>query len=433
MSLPSPLESALLDCVEQNRERLIEITRQLVQIPSENTPPHGAERRCQLWIAEQLAACGWRPELYDLDEVAGLKEHPLYFTGREYEGRPNLGARLRGAGKGRSLLLSGHIDTVPRGTQPWTRDAFGGEVDNNRIYGRGANDMKAGIATNLFVVECLRRLGVVLAGDVLFESVVDEEFGGANGTLAGRLRDYNADAVVLSEPTSLRVCPAQRGGRIMHITFQSAGGILQDGHFPHGVIPQLTHFLAKVREFAAERTAHAPVHSMYSGHADPVPVTVTKVSTAPWGNGEPITVPERAQVELYWQTMPGETLENADAEFFRWLKRVVNDASDLFQKMPQVTSPLRWLPGSAISRSEAIVNELAACAKGVLSAEPPVTGIEGPCDLFVFHHFGIPGVLWGARGGNTHAADEYVEIDSLVAAAKVLLLLVVRWCGVREK
>jgi acetylornithine deacetylase len=91
------------------------------------------------------------------------------------------------------------------------------------------------------------------------------------------------------------------------------------------------------------------------------------------------------------------------------------------------------LPGSAISRSEAIVKELAACAKGVLSAEPPVTGIEGPCDLFVFHHFGIPGVLWGARGGNTHAADEYVEIDSLVAAAKVLLLLVVRWCGVREK
>ena len=66
----------------------------------------------------------------------------------------------------------------------------------------------------------------------------------------------------------------------------------------------------------------------------------------------------------------------------------------------------------------------------MLGAPPPVVGIEGPCDMFVFHQFGIPAVLWGPCGGNTHGADEYVELDSALAAAKALLLFVCRWCGV---
>jgi acetylornithine deacetylase len=75
------------------------------------------------------------------------------------------------------------------------------------------------------------------------------------------------------------------------------------------------------------------------------------------------------------------------------------------------------------------VNELAECATRVLGHEPPIVGIEGPCDMYVFHQaFGIPAVLWGATGGNTHGADEYLDIDSAVAAAKTLLSFVCRWC-----
>jgi acetylornithine deacetylase len=432
MNIATPRREELARSVEQNHDRLIEITQRLVRIPSENTPPFGAERECQLWLAEQLKACGWRADLYQPDEVAGLKAHPLFFAGRDYSGRLNLGTRRRGAGGGRSLLLSGHIDTVPRGTQPWTRDAFGGEVEGNHLYGRGSNDMKCGVATNLFVLEMIAKLGIELDGDLLFETVVDEEFGGCNGTLAGRLRGYNADAVVLSEPTSLRVCPAQRGGRILHITFEAAGGILHNGNFPQGVLPQLTRFLVKVNEFARERRATAPVHELYSMYPDPVPVSVTKVITSPWGTSEPITIPETAQVELYWQTMPGETEANVDGQFFAWVERTVQAEPDVFLRMPRISSPIRWLPGSAIAASEPVVQTLAHCAETALGVKPVVAGIEGPCDLFVFQQgFGIPGVLWGARGGNTHAADEYVEIDSLVAAAKALLLFVVEWCGAR--
>src|SRR5262249_10961354 len=157
--------------------------------------------------------------------------------------RPNVVGRLQGNDKGRSLLLSGHIDTVPAGTQKWTRDPFGGQIEGNRLYGRGSNDMKAGVATNLFVLEALRELNISLTGDLLFETVIDEEFGGVTGTLAGRLRGVNADAVVLSEPSFLRICAAQRGGRIAHITLNASGGILDDRTGGAGVIEQLRFFL----------------------------------------------------------------------------------------------------------------------------------------------------------------------------------------------
>ncbi len=425
------LPNVLVDFVDERKARLLEILSELIRLPSENTPPDGAEKQCQHWLARQLEACGLVPDLYLIDEVPGLHEHSLYFPGRNYAHRPNLGALRKGAAGGKSLLLAGHVDTVPAGTQPWTRAPFGAEIDGNRLYGRGANDMKAGLAMNLFVMECLAELNLPLAGDLRFESVVDEEFGGSNGTLAGRLRGNNADAAILTEPSNLRICPAQRGGRTAHLRFQAPpAGVLESGKFPAGAIPQLIHFLSAIKEFAAQRTARCVPHEMYASSLDPVPVSVTKVFTSPWGPGEPITIPETALVELYWQLMPGETQTEVENEFFSWLANIVAGAPGIFSGMPEVTLPIRWLPGSAIARSEPLIEEMAAAAKTVMGHKPAITGFEAPCDLFIFQQgFGIPAVIWGPSGGNTHGPDEYVEIDSLVLATKTLLNFVVSWCG----
>ncbi len=329
------------------------------------------------------------------------------------------------------MVLSGHADTVPRGTPPWTRQPFGGEIEGNRLYGRGANDMKAGLAANLFVAEALAHLGLKLRGELLIESVVDEEFGGANGTLAGRLAGFNAEAAIISEPSFLRVCPGQRGGRTVHITFRAPGGVLTDDRFPSGVVDALGHLLASVREFGKRRRARVRIHELYRQAADPVPVAVTKISAGGWGTSEPVTVPEVCRVELYWQTMPGETREEVDREFMEWLTELALSAPGLFPVIPEVEFPIRWLPGSFTPASHVLVAELVSVTAKVLGQPPAVAGIEGPCDMFIFQQeFGIPAVLWGPRGGNTHAADEYVEIDSAVQAAKALALFVCRWCGV---
>jgi acetylornithine deacetylase len=430
MSLTS-IEQNLSSYVDQHTDRLIEIVRGLVRIPSENMPPAGSEGACQQYVAGLLQKLGWQPQLYLLDDVPGLRQHPLFFPGRHYENRPNLGARRKGAGGGRSLVLSGHVDTVPRGSYEWTKDPFGGEVEGNRLFGRGSNDMKAGVATSLFVLECLHELNITLAGDLLFETVIDEEFGGVNGTLAGRLMGFNADAAIIAEPSFLRICPAQRGGRTVHLTLQSSGGVLTEGEFPAGVIEKLTFFLAHLRDFAEQRRAGAKPHDLYDNHADPVPVSITKIVTSLWGTQEPITIPEQCKIELYWQLMPGETQENVECEFFSWLRSLTTLPGSPITEVPAATFPIRWLPGSAISRSEPLVTEFAECATRVLGKTPPVAGMEAPCDMYVFHQVTkTPAILWGGRGGNTHGADEYVEIDSVVDAAKALLAFVCQWCGV---
>ena len=132
------------------------ILRDLVRIPSENTPPTGAKLDASdMWLAfcERLVGLPTSITSVMFPDSANIRFSLATGTQR---GRPNVGARLKGSGTGRSLVLSGHIDTVPKGTLPWTRDPFGGEVEGNHLFGRGSNDMKGGVATNLFVIEALR-------------------------------------------------------------------------------------------------------------------------------------------------------------------------------------------------------------------------------------------------------------------------------------
>ena len=410
--------------VRRRRGRLIRIVSELVRMPSENTPPRGQEAQCQRYVAAFLQNLGWAVESYEPASVPGLAEHPQFWPGRDYTNRCNVNATLGGEGGGRSLLLTGHIDTVPRGSAPWTRDPFAAALEDNRIYGRGAMDMKAGIASSLFLAEALRDLEVRLRGDLLIESVVDEEFGGVNGTLAGRLRGFNADAAIVGESSGLRICPAQRGGRIAHITLSGAGDIFGDAQAGRGAVDQLARMLGALPRFAELRRDRMPRHEMYAHLDDPAPVAVTSVSTAPWGTTEPIAIPNQCRVELYWQAAPGEAQADVERDFFEWLRGV-------FPEPPRVEFPIRWLPGSAIAATAPLVRELSASAARVLSREPLIQGLEAPCDMYILQReFQIPAVVWGARGANAHLPDEYVEVESLIESTEVLLDFVCGWCGV---
>lgn len=421
-------ETELQGYADLHADRLIEILRDLVRLPSVNNAPVGNEWACQQYVASFLRNIGWNAVQYLPTDAPGILEHPMYWRGREYEKRPNVAAVRKGSGGGRSLILSGHVDTVPVGEGDWKYPPFAAEREGNRIYGRGAVDMKCGVATNLFVAEALAETGVRLAGDLTIETVVDEEFGGVNGTLAGRLMGYTADAAVISEPSFLRICAAQRGGRTVDILFRAPNGGILSGESA-GVAEQLRIFLGEVGRLEKARLEGVRVHPMYAHLANPVPVTIARIHTAAWGTSEPPNTPTICRVQLFWQAMPGETVEAIDREFLAWFDGMVNAHPEAFQVKPELEYPIRWLPGSAIDPREPIVRELSDAAVSTLGTTPLVQGIEGPCDMYVFHEFGIPAVLWGARGANLHQADEYVEIDSIVDAAKALLTFIPRWCG----
>ncbi|HEX4950742.1 MAG TPA: M20/M25/M40 family metallo-hydrolase [Blastocatellia bacterium] len=427
-------QSAVAQATAALRERLVKTIAELVRIPSENTPPVGAELGCQQYVCERLQSLGLHAEMYELSSVPGLTDHPAFRHTRDYTNRPNVAAVWPGTGGGRSLLLSGHIDTVPRGSAEWSYDPFGATIEGNRLYGLGSNDMKGGIAAMLVAVEALRTAGVRLRGDVLVETIVDEEFGGVNGTLAARLRGHNADAAIITEPSQLMLCPAQMGGRIVHITLRAdSGGILYEGAPPPTVADQLHYFLGAIKQFAQQRKERAPMHALYADNADPVPVWVLKIHSGGWGMKEPMTLPTDCRIELYWQSMPGEELADIDREFFAWFEQTIAARPDLFTIRPDARFAIDFLPGSAIAEESDVVTQLGKTFQQVTGTPPLVRGIPAPCDMFVFHrHFHTPALLFGPRGGNTHNPDEWVDLDSVQTTMETLAQFICQWCGVAE-
>lgn len=423
-----------LDGALTNLEQpLVDTLSELVRTPSENLPPLGNEKACQMRIAGWLRELGIEPDVYELSEVPGLTSHPEYWPGRDYAGRPNVDAVLKGSGGGRSLILSGHIDTVPADTPvPWKNPPFGSVIRDGHLYGRGAWDMKAGVAMNLAVIRAFRQSGIVLKGDIIFESVVDEEFGGVNGTLAGRVRGYNASAAIIGEPSELRICPAGRGGRTLHITLHGGGGILA-GSAPGGrAVDQLTYVLGRLHELKERRTARVGVHPYYANSAEPFAVWVTNIATGKWGWTQPITVPETCKIELYWQAMPGETKEEVEGEFLTWWEEITASRPDLFAAKPFIEWPMRFLPGCATPPDADLVTEFAA-AGASLGMQLPIEGLDAPSDMYVFPRcFNTPAIMWGPHGGGAHQPDEHVELKSLIAATRTLAHFACRWCGVED-
>ena len=426
-----PDPESVFGTVDRLRDYIFSSLDELVRLPTVNHPPTGDEYECQMAVARSWREMGLEPEIYLLDDVPGLRTHPRFFPGRDYARRPNVLARRKGMGGGKSLLLSGHIDTVPLGLQPWQSDPFQPTVKDGRLYGLGAYDMKCGVAVMFGVMRALRELGVNLKGDLLAETVVDEEFGGVNGTLAGRLRGDNADAVIITEPTNLAIHNGTRGGLVVHLTFAGQEGIIFGNEEPGHAVRMLAHFLKWVEVFRQRRRAKVP--GWTSGPLDPVPVWVTKVSAGGWGANVPLTVPAEVHVELYYQLMPGEEEAGVKSELFAWLDEMVADKPNDFADRPPTAFPYRFMPASEIRADAPIIQALQRCVQQITGLPVEVRPLPAPSDLFaVQRDFGLQGIHFGPGGGGAHSADEYVELDDLLRVTKALTLLALDWCEVAD-
>lgn len=421
------------ETVARYREEIIQVMQALVRIPSENTPPTGAELACQEYIAGYLRDLGLEIDVYTPDEVPELSTHPDYWPGRIYTNRPNVSTTLRGSGDGRSLLLTGHSDTVPLfADDVWTVDPFGGIVKEGRLYGLGAVDMKGAMGAMLVLMKALVETGIRLQGDLTYECVVDEEVAGVNGTIAGRLRGGAVDAAIIPEVSGLDIYPAARGARLLHIFLEAPSAFLQlgrGGRETSAVVEQIRHLLEGLADFSRSRRSH-PVPPLYEDFADPVPVLVSKIYAGGWGFDVPTSIPGRGRLELLWQTMPGETLEDLDREFKAWLEERIAAAPDLFAVPPRLEFPMRWMPGTQMAADHELVTTLRECVQQVINRESQVTGAPYPCDLWALQRtFNIPSVVFGPGGGNAHTGDEYVNLDETFEFVKSLLLFIMTWCG----
>ncbi|MDX6657360.1 MAG: acetylornithine deacetylase [Solirubrobacteraceae bacterium] len=371
-----------------------ELASQLVAIDSVNpslVPGGAGEREIAAFIASWAREAGLEADL--------LEDTP---------GRPSVIVRARGSGSGRTLLLCGHIDTV---NVEGMAEPHRPRVDGDRLFGRGAYDMKAGVAAAL--IACLEASRLGLAGDVVVAAVADEEH--ASLGVQEALRAVKADAAIVTEPTELELVVAHKGfvwaevevtGRAAHGSRPHLGvdAIVKSG-------PVLT-ALGALDAALGERTH--PLLGRGSVHASLIE-----------GGVELSSYPARCVVGLERRTLPGETAADVEAEIAALLDRCRAADADLVaaQRTLLVREPFE------VPEEADVVAAVSAAAAGVLGRPPTIGGASYWADAAFIAAAGIPTVMFGPGGEGAHATEEWVSIADTEAVARTLAAVAAKLCA----
>lgn len=423
--------SAIDNWVADHANDLLEIVETLIRFPSVNRAPFGDEARAQEFVMQTMRAMNLQVDTFLPTDVSGLAAHPAYWQGREYANRPNVVGTRQGADPvaGKSLLFSSHIDVVA-GNTGGRFDSFTPVREDGKLYGRGSNDMKGGLAATLMAVRCLYDLGVHLNGNLIVESVVDEENGGANGTLASRLRGHNADACIVPEPNGMMVSPGHKGGRIWEVHLKGSPGIAFGSDHIVSPIYGMAHLAVALQEWEAIRNRVTPPHPLFA-KTPGLPLLITKIKAGEFEPGAGDAVPERAMMELWAEEYPGTTEQEHYTRLIGFIEQVAFETPSVAQCEMEIVPITRFLPGSEIPSDHPFVLAVSDVFAQTLGQAPVVRGAPFACDVFVFNQIAnIPCVILGPRGGNAHSYDEWVMIEDLISLTKIYARTACEWCGV---
>ncbi len=378
---------------------LTQVTQELVQINSTNpllSPDGAGEVEIAKYVAGRLNELGLDVKL---SEVA--------------PGRMNVVGTLKGSGDGRSLLLNAHMDTV--GVEGMTTDPFGGELREGRIYGRGSQDMKASLAAMLAAAKALVDAEIPLRGDLLITGVADEEHSSL-GT-EGLVKEFGADAAIVTEPTDMHLCRAHRG--FIWFEVEVFGRAAHGSRYAEGVDANMRmgRFLAELDKLEQEllkREPH-PLVGPPSLHASLLE-----------GGTEISTYADYAKVTIERRTIPGETVEAAQAE----IQEIVDKLSAEDETFRAKVTATFWRAPFEVDAGAKIVQALDKALAQRTGKAPKHSGQTFWTDAALIADAGAETVLLGPVGFGLHSAEEWVELASVVDLAYVLAETAIKYCGV---
>ncbi|HEX2183418.1 MAG TPA: ArgE/DapE family deacylase [Rubrobacteraceae bacterium] len=421
--LDTGLAEAIARAVEDRRDEVMGLLQELVRVPSVT----GDEGAVQKVIERAFRERGLDVDVWEAtpEEVSPYREHVGEQSG--YEDRPNVVGVRSGGGGGRSLLLNAHVDTVAGGdASAWDLDPFSGEVEGDLLYGRGSCDMKGGLVTHLVALDALSGLGIELRGDVSVAATVGEENGGL-GALSTVLRGYRADAALITEPTRLRLVPAQGGSLVfrLEVPGRSAHAAVRE----RGVsaLEKFLPLFAELKGLEEERNATLH-HPLYEHLRNKVPINVGLVRAGNWAS----TVPESLVAEGRVGLIPGEEIEG----FRETVSGRIFAAAERDPWLRENPPKLEWFGGqfapAEVPSDAPICEALKRAHERVTGEEPAVEGVPYGADMRLFVRFGeTPCVMYGAGDVNVaHAPNEHVSITDLTTATKTVARLLADWCGV---
>lgn len=420
------LRELVKKCIDQNKEDYIHFLQQIVQKPTIT----GNEKQAQQIVAERLKSKGlmvdvWEPDYDELIESEFF--NPLRDN---YDGSPNVVGILKGKAEGPSVILNGHIDVVPEGdANKWKHHPYSGVRKDNKLYGRGTTDMKGGNVSTLIALETIINLGIQLNGDVIYESVIEEETGGA-GTLSAIQRGYHADIAIVPEPSEMKIFPQQQGSLWFKVTVKGEaahGGTRYEGV---SAIDKGWLVYKKILELEEKRNASLRKTSLYKNNPIPIPINIGQFNA---GNF-PSSVPEIAVIEGRYGVAPGETLDEAKEEF----KAMLAGLADIDERFTKDPATVTWggihLPPGGCDLDHPMLEILKEKYEEVKNEPPILAGSTWGTDGGLLTQAGnIPSIVFGpGTTSMAHFTDEYIELDKMFETAEIICLAIIEWCGIAK-
>ena len=437
-ALASELAERVLSAVDEQRDELIDAISKAVQIPSVN-PRYpgqvyeemvGGEGEMSRFVAGIYADLGAEVDVFGLEP-----------------GRENAVGVIRGSGGGRSLIYNGHVDVVPPGrSENWRHDPFSGLIDEDRIWGRGSTDMKAGVLAQAFAARALKHSGVRLRGDLILEAVVGEEcMNNDIGVSATVERGYRADAAIVAEPTTgknaLAVMPTSPGqlwftltvhGKVTHAA--NRGQTLHPtgtGEAPGvSAIDKGLVILEGLRRLE-QQWAFSKRHPLYRPGQFTIMPGILEAGTT--GVQFPLFVPEQMRTEYLVWYPPDDDPDEVKTQIEEHVRHIAATDDWLRDHAPGVDWRLHWPanspPGDEITAAMCAAQERAA--EGTSFTTPPeVAGFPAVDDASWLTLAGIPAISYGPGDlAVAHADNEFVRIDEVMCATRAFALLAMEWCG----
>jgi succinyl-diaminopimelate desuccinylase len=378
------------------KKELVDLTTRLVQIPTENPP--GNEKAAAQFLKTLLSKMG-------------LKVKILLSP----KGRWNLIAEKRWGKGGRTLIFNGHLDVVPAGDpSQWKYPPFQGRLSKGRIYGRGASDMKSGIASFIHALSMTDRSNIHLhQGAIILHLVSDEESHGHQGMgFLSQKGIVKGDATIVGEPTNLDLVIAQKGAIWLKI---STFGKSAHGSRPHLGINAIEKMVKLIPQFNS-----IPLEKEHPLLGKPT-LNIGKIQ----GGTKINMVPDRCEIEMDRRLLPNENKE----EFIKEIKGVVESIRTQDASFQYRIEEMDYAEPSEIDSKEEIVQIALDASKEVRGERPEIKGFSGFTDArFYINQFHIPTLILGPGGvDQSHTTDESVGVDALIQAAHIYALIFIHY------
>lgn len=418
----------ILKYIEDNQREAIGFLKKMVQLDSSsiNQGLDGKEKEVQEWLAIELDKMGLTTHLFEPDNNK-IKHYEDYNPNHSYEGRPNLVATLKGQGGGRSIILNGHVDTVAAGDlNKWDYNPWDGKIIDGRMFGRGTTDMKAGTSAMIMAVKFLKDLNIKLDGDVIIQSVVDEE-GGGNGTLACIAEGYTADAAIVTEPTNLEIQPIGRGVLLLEV--EVTGKSIHAAYKWNGIN-------AIGKSFKIAQGLNELEHEWLATRTNPLlPSPTINLGYIEGGVEAPI-VPDKCIMKFDIKYLPIE-IRNGEEAFNEgyMIKEVVEKhiqkicASDewLSENPPNIDWYLHVMPHN-LNPNHELIHTISSVSEELFS-KSKISGLRSGSDARHLINSGtIPTVVFGPGNMiNAHTINESILLEDYIKSIKALALSVLDW------